>query len=40
MADLYEAKIEALYETLNRQEDRAEAVEIVRSLVASISFAA
>ena len=38
MADLYEAKIGALYETLNRQDDRAKAVEIVRSLVDSITM--
>lgn len=38
MARLYEAKVEALYETLDREQDRTEAVEIIRSLVESITI--
>ena len=38
MARLYEAKVEALYETLDREQDRTEAVEIIQSLVESITI--
>jgi hypothetical protein len=37
MADLYKTKIEALYQSLNREEDRGEAAEILRSLVERIT---